>query len=370
MIPQQIPVKNHWGNNSTTVFDFDFYIENEEQISVTHTDLEGNITNPVLGVDYSVNQVGNTNGSNITFPIEGSTYSVLGWDTSTDQKELLTISLDIPIEQPAEYSMSGDLSKKNLEYSFDYLTRICQIIYRMLKNTMKIPEGSSISNLILPQPKANNVFKWKDDGTGIENYDIIGSENSFKSEVNTSLATISSEVQSAIVSFESEIDTKIAQQDTDISDITTSVNSSLTIAQSALDTATTANTNSAQALLNAGTALTNSQSAMTSATSALENASIAVDTANDAASDADSALTIANAADEKVDEFGESIDTVIEAADKVNELESAVEEAKTAATTASTAATNATDAANAAIAALANITEYTAQEVETLWGGI
>ena len=144
MIPQQTPVKNHFGNNSNTSFDFDFYIEKEEQLLVTHTDFDGNITTPQLGVDYSITSVGNMDGSSITFPIAGSSYSVLGWDTSTNKKELLSISLNIPIEQPAEYSMSGDLNKKNLEKSFDYLTRLVQLLSRKIDRAVKVDEGSPV----------------------------------------------------------------------------------------------------------------------------------------------------------------------------------------------------------------------------------
>lgn len=143
MIPEQIPVNNHYGNNEATQFDFDFFIENEEQITVTHTDFKGNQTYPVRGVDYSIKSVGQKDGSYIVFPLADSKYNVLGWDLTTGQKELLTIALNIPIEQPAEYQMSTKLSLKNIEGSFDYLTRICQILARQLERTVKVKEGSA-----------------------------------------------------------------------------------------------------------------------------------------------------------------------------------------------------------------------------------
>lgn len=145
MIPEQIPVNNHYGNNSTTLFDFDFYIENKSQIVVTHTDMEGNVTTPILGVDYDIAEVGKENGSYITFPLEGSSYPVLGWNTETNDKELLTIALTLPVVQEAKYNKSGELNKKNLEYSFDYLTRLIQILYRILTRTVQLPEGSKQS---------------------------------------------------------------------------------------------------------------------------------------------------------------------------------------------------------------------------------
>ena len=85
MIPQQIPVKNHYGNNLATVFDFDFYIENESQITVTHTDLYGVQTVLEYGVDYILNSnsLKNQNGGSIIFPIDGSKFKTLAWDIMT-----------------------------------------------------------------------------------------------------------------------------------------------------------------------------------------------------------------------------------------------------------------------------------------------
>ena len=143
MIPQQIPVKNHYGNNSATVFDFDFYIENETQITVTHTDLNGIQTVLEYGVDYILNSnsLKNQNGGSIIFPIDGSKFKTLAWDRSTDKKELLSIALTLKISQEAEYTTSGDLDKSNLEYSFDYLTRLIQILARKMERAVLVNEG-------------------------------------------------------------------------------------------------------------------------------------------------------------------------------------------------------------------------------------
>lgn len=145
MIPQQIPVKNHYGNNSATVFDFDFYIEIPEQLEVTFTDFDGTQAVLEYGIDYEINpnSVGKTEGGSITFPIDGSEYDVLGWDTSSDKKQLLSLALNLPIEQPAEYNISGDLNKKNLEKSLDYLTRLAQIQARMITRSVKVQEGAT-----------------------------------------------------------------------------------------------------------------------------------------------------------------------------------------------------------------------------------
>lgn len=140
-VSQQIPVSNCWGNNSAREFPFNFFIEKESELLVEHTNLNGVKSILENGVDYSIQEVGNKEGSYITFPLADSRYDTLAWDTSSDKKELLTISLNLPIEQSAEFENSGDLSKKNLELSFDYAIRLIQILSRTISRAVKVKEG-------------------------------------------------------------------------------------------------------------------------------------------------------------------------------------------------------------------------------------
>lgn len=140
-VSQQVPVSNCWGNNSAREFPFNFFIEKESELLVEHTNLNGVKSILENGVDYSIHEVGNKEGSYITFPLADSRYNTLAWDTSSDKKELLTISLNLPIEQSAEFENSGDLSKKNLELSFDYAIRLIQILSRTISRAVKVKEG-------------------------------------------------------------------------------------------------------------------------------------------------------------------------------------------------------------------------------------
>lgn len=72
MIYDILPVNNYKGNNSSTEFEFDFYIENADQLSVYLFD-KNNIKYLLKNeLDYSINEVQNENGSYITFPLETS----------------------------------------------------------------------------------------------------------------------------------------------------------------------------------------------------------------------------------------------------------------------------------------------------------
>ena len=131
------PVNNYAGNSSTTTFDFDFLIENEDELLVQHTNSLGVQTTLTLGIDYTINETGNVNGSYITFPIAGSSYSILAAD------EVISLTTNLDIEQPREYKNSSKLNFETLEWSFDYITRLIQQIARQVARSVKVQEGSS-----------------------------------------------------------------------------------------------------------------------------------------------------------------------------------------------------------------------------------
>lgn len=142
-IGQTEPVNIVYGNNLATKFDYDFYIETEEQLVVEHINFSGATTLLTYGVDYSIDGIGNEDGGQINFPLQGSTYQTLGWNESTDEKERLVISLCLPFEQAAEFDISGDLNKKNLEKALDYQMRCTQILKRQIERSVQVPEGSA-----------------------------------------------------------------------------------------------------------------------------------------------------------------------------------------------------------------------------------
>ena len=138
MIPEIMPYNNYTGDGVTTQFDFDFFIENGSQLVVQHTASDGTITTLTQDTDYSIHEVGNNNGSYITFPLPASSYSILASD------EAISLQLTLPIEQQSEYGTSSELDLEALEYSLDYLTRIAQIQSRQLERAIKVQEASDI----------------------------------------------------------------------------------------------------------------------------------------------------------------------------------------------------------------------------------
>ena len=138
MIPEVSPYNNWTGDGSTTQFDFDFYIEDATQLNVYLTDETGNQSKLIYNTDYSINEFKNPSGSYIVYPIAGSTHSTLS------SSEVISLCLTLPIEQTSSYGTSSELDLKALEFSLDYITRICQIIQRELERAVKVKEGSDI----------------------------------------------------------------------------------------------------------------------------------------------------------------------------------------------------------------------------------
>ena len=168
MISEIEPYNNYTGDGTTTQFDFDFFIEKKNQLVVYHTDENDVQTTLSYNIDYTINEVGNVNGSYIIFPLSGSSYNTLS------SNEKLSLCLTLPIEQQSEYGTSSELDLKNVEKSLDYLTRIAQIQDRKIERSVKLPEGADSTSEDLIN-KTNVIYK---------NIDIINAVNNNATNIN------------------------------------------------------------------------------------------------------------------------------------------------------------------------------------------
>lgn len=136
MIYDILPVNNYRGNNSATEFEFDFYIEDENQLKVYLFDKNDAKYLLANKQDYSINEIKNKNGSYITFPLETSNYGILS------ENEKISIELNLEASQLTQYGNSSSLNLSALENSFDYLTRLIQILKRKIELCLKVEEIS------------------------------------------------------------------------------------------------------------------------------------------------------------------------------------------------------------------------------------
>lgn len=143
-----VPVNTYTGNSTVKKFDFDFLIESENELIVEHISEDNVITKLILGVDYSINEIGNQNGSYIIFPLETSSYNIL------KENEKITLMLTLTIKQESEFKNSSYFNLNILEWTFDYIVRILQILNRKVERSIKVNEGSDI----LPDELVKNLF--------------------------------------------------------------------------------------------------------------------------------------------------------------------------------------------------------------------
>lgn len=159
------PVNNHTGNNSATTFEFDFLIKSADELKVTRTNSANVQTVLVHNIDYSINEIGNKNGSYITFPLGGSSYEILATN------EAIKLELDLKFEQQTEFQSSQNLSLPSIEEGLDYQTRLSQILKMRIDNInsdnqsgTQASSNSSLSNSAISA--INGVFNYFQNNKG------------------------------------------------------------------------------------------------------------------------------------------------------------------------------------------------------------
>ncbi len=154
-----VPVNIYAGNSSCKKFDFDFLIESDSELVVQHTDKNGITTILKNEIDYSIGEIGNKNGSYIIFPLEKSSYGVLKND------EKISLLLDLVIKQESEFRNSSYFNFNILEWTFDYIVRILQILNRKIERCIKVREGDAVKpDDLLNEIKQNKkeAHNWAD----------------------------------------------------------------------------------------------------------------------------------------------------------------------------------------------------------------
>ena len=152
MIPEVNPYNNYRGDGSATKFDFDFFIQDGSQLIVEKIDKNDVVVRLVENVDYEIAIIDDEIAGFINFPIEDSEYGVLQED------ETLSLQLDLPFSQESEYGQSSLLDLNSIEFSLDYLTRLCQILKRQLERSVKVNEGSDSTPTELLETINNNAL--------------------------------------------------------------------------------------------------------------------------------------------------------------------------------------------------------------------
>ena len=128
------------GNDATTIFAYEFKINDEEHLEVIIADADDEQDTLVLNTDYTVSGVGEDEGGNVT----------LGDLTAyCDQATLPTgwtvaINRTPPLTQLTDLANQGPFAAQTIEDVFDYLTMVC--LYFALACTLNITSSRSMPN--------------------------------------------------------------------------------------------------------------------------------------------------------------------------------------------------------------------------------
>ena len=152
MIPEVNPYNNYRGDGSATHFDYDFMIQNGSQLIVQKIDENDVAERLVENIDYEIAVIDDEYAGYIRFPIEDSSHGIL------QENETLSLQLTLPFEQISEYGQSSLLDLNSIEFSLDYLTRLCQILKRQLERSVKVNEGSDSTPTELLDTINNNAL--------------------------------------------------------------------------------------------------------------------------------------------------------------------------------------------------------------------
>jgi hypothetical protein len=147
------------GNGVTTSFSVPFEFLEGSTLKVILTDEDGVDTTQTITTHYTV-----TGGGTVQ-PDDGSVVMV----TAPATGETLTILRAQPLTQAASYTEQGPFPAKAHEKALDRIDMQVQMVSERVNRAMKLKETSANSDLIFPEPSADEVVGWNAAGTALEN---------------------------------------------------------------------------------------------------------------------------------------------------------------------------------------------------------
>ncbi|MFT3805423.1 hypothetical protein [Arenimonas sp.] len=155
-VEEQTPYHTITADGSTTVFAYPFKILDE-----THLDVTVDGAAQVLGVDYTVDGVGEDEGGEITFFTAPSN----GLDVDMVR--------DMPLDRAFNYEALGVFNPDEVDADFDRIWLAMQqvrgLIERAGSNALLLPLVATLASNRLPEPEGNSFLGWNSAGDEIVN---------------------------------------------------------------------------------------------------------------------------------------------------------------------------------------------------------
>lgn len=181
------------GNGSTTVFDYSFRVDTKNQLTVYETDSDGTVTTLVVDTDYSVQNVGNDNGGTVT-RLAGALPSGYKW----------YIRSNYDATQETDFASQARFFPHTHEGSFDKVTFLIQQLSDKIGRSVRVADSYPGGSLpFLPEPEADTIIGWNDDGTELVNYDYNGTAGQAASAAAASAAAAAVSETNATAAWDS-----------------------------------------------------------------------------------------------------------------------------------------------------------------------
>ena len=148
------------GTGGVTVFAYPFKIlEDDDLLVIVSNDATMAETILTLNADYTVSGAGSGSGGNVTLSTAGL----------CESGQTLMILRNMAATQTTDYVDGEAFSAESLESALDKMTLIQQQQKEEIGRTPKLPKTSTITDIALPNPSANNYLGWNAGATGLAN---------------------------------------------------------------------------------------------------------------------------------------------------------------------------------------------------------
>lgn len=146
------------GNGSTTVFDYQFRIVDEDHLKVIKTSALGVETVLIIDTDYVVSDVGEAAGGQVACTVAPAV------------GETITILRNVPFVQETDLENQGAYYAETVEDALDLAAMRDQQLSEEIERAVRVPASIATgTDLQLPAPEAGKIIAWNETADGLQN---------------------------------------------------------------------------------------------------------------------------------------------------------------------------------------------------------
>jgi hypothetical protein len=158
-VDEEVARVQYAGSGSTGPFSFNFKLFDEEHISVVKT-VSGVDTTLTLTTHYSVTLAADFSSATVTLV------------TALAVGETLTLVRDPPLQQQTAWPRNDPFPSATHERAADLAVMLLQRLNEKIGRSLLLPESSTLSGLVIPNPVANTLLGWNSAADNFENVTV------------------------------------------------------------------------------------------------------------------------------------------------------------------------------------------------------